>query len=327
MISVLFNIGQFSSGLIGSSTHVHKKKQYLQEVLIRDNGSRNKVAIVAVEGVITSDNGGGRRSMVEHIQDQFGVAASDDNVKAVILKVNSPGGEVLASDEIYNAIRDFQDQTGKPVIASMQTLAASGGYYVAAPCRWIVANELTITGSIGVIMPGWNFGDLMDKIGVRSQSYKSGRFKDMLSPFRRPEDITDEERQMVQDLIMETYGKFTNIVAAGRSEAWTANDQQGRPLAEDWADYADGRVFSGEKAYQLGFVDETGNFETAVERALKMAGIQRANLIEYRQPFGFGELFSIFGESESRTVKIDLGVDLPRLQPGCLYFLYPQAVP
>lgn len=329
-ISLLLNLGQLGSGFTSSNKSVHKKRQYLEEVLLRDNSSRNKIAVVQVDGVITSGNGDGRRNMVEHIQDQLDVAGADKNVKAIVLKINSPGGEVLASDEIYNAIRDFQNDTGKPVIASMQTLAASGGYYVAAPCRWIVANELTITGSIGVIMHGWNFGDLMEKIGVRSATYKSGKYKDMLSPFRQPEEVPAEERELVEELIAETYGKFTNIVATGRSEAWKSNNEEGRELAADWVDYVDGRVFSGEKAYQLGFVDEKGDFEVAVSRALDLANVSNANVIEYQRPFGFGEIFSIFGESEThqaRTVKLDIGVEFPKLQAGCLYFIYPQAIP
>ncbi len=291
-----------------------------------DNSSRNKIAVIRVDGVISS-GGDGRHSMVEHIQDQFEVAGRDENVKAVVLKINSPGGEVLASDEIYHAIQNFQKDTGKPVVASMQTLAASGGYYVAAPCRWIVANELTITGSIGVIMQGWNFGSLMDKVGVRAQTYKSGQYKDMLSPFRQPGNIPEGEGELVQELIMETYGKFTNIVATGRGEAWASNGEEGRQLAEDWASYADGRVFSGEKAFQLGFVDENGDFDAALSRAQALAKVKNANVIEYERPFGFGDIFSILGQSEARTVKIDIGVEFPKLQSGCLYFLYRNAIP
>lgn len=168
---------------------------------------------------------------------------------------------------------------------------------------------------------------MMEKIGVRSESYKSGPFKDMLSPFRRPEEIPPDERELVQEMIMETYGKFTNVIVTGRSEAWAANGQQGRELSDNWSQYADGRVFSGEKAYELGFVDETGDFDVAVRRAIVLAQVSDANVVEYQRPFGLGDLFRIFGQSEAKTVKLDIGVDFPRLQPGCLYFLYRQAVP
>ena len=144
---------------------------------------------------------------VTYIKEQFKAAQSDSDVKAVILKVNSPGGEVMASDEVYNIIRKFEDKSGKPVVVSMGSLAASGGYYISSPCRWIVANELTITGSIGVIMHNYNYRLLFDKIGIRPQVIKSGRFKDMLSGEKEPdaEKLTpqeikdrDEEEKMVQ---------------------------------------------------------------------------------------------------------------------------------
>jgi protease-4 len=259
--------------------------------------------------------------MVDFIEDQLKVAAKDDDVRAVILKVDSPGGEVLASDDIYKAIAEFQREHGKPVVAAMGSLAASGGYYVSAPCQWIVANELTITGSIGVIMQSYNFRGLLNKVGVRPETFKSGRFKDMLSPDREPSEITDEERRMVQSLIDETFDKFKSIVGAGRQAAADKNKGKGRKLADRWGEYADGRVISGKQAFDLGFVDELGNFDTAVQRARVLAGIRAANLVSYRLPVSFGDFFRLFGQSEARSIKIDLGVDAPRLQAGRPYFL------
>jgi protease-4 len=207
----------------------------------------------------------------------------------------------------------------------MGSLAASGGYYVAAPCRWIVANELTITGSIGVIMNGLNYRGLMDKVGLRPEVYKSGKFKDMLSGSREPDQITPEERAMIQKLIDQTYGKFKSVVAAGRKSAHEENQKEGRPLVGDWAEYADGRVLSGQEAYNLGFVDELGNFDDAVGRAKQIAKIrQDANVIEYRQRYDFGDFLGLFGESRSssQVLKVDWGVELPKLQAGHLYYLW-----
>src|SRR4029077_17430498 len=133
--------------------------------------------------------------------DQLKIVGRDHAVKAVLLKVDSPGGEVMASDDISRAISEFQDKYQKPVVAAMGSLAASGGYYVSAPCQWIVANELTMTGSIGVIMSTFNYRGLLDKVGVFPQVYKSGRFKDMLRGSKRPEEIEPEERQMIQAMI------------------------------------------------------------------------------------------------------------------------------
>jgi protease-4 len=305
----------------------------LEEVLTEDNDSPNKIAVVEIDGIITSrmmDKSG--YSMVDIIKAQLKHAEDDQKVKAVILKVDSPGGEVLASDEIYRALWDFQhERHHKPIIASMGNLAASGGYYVSSPCQWIVANDLTITGSIGVIMHSYNYRGLMNKVGLRPETYKSGKFKDMLSGDRNPDEIPPEEREMVQKLIDETYGKFKDVVAKGREWAHDQNKNngekkdQGRELSGSWADYADGRVLSGSEAYKLGFVDQLGNFQDAVKRAKKIAGITTdANLIEYQQRYDLSDIFRLFGQSpEGRVIKVDLGIEPPKLQVGQLYFLSP----
>jgi protease-4 len=230
---------------------------------------------------------------------------------------------VLASDDISKAIKDFQKQSLKPVIASMGSLAASGGYYVSAPCQWIVANELTITGSIGVIMSTWNYRGLMNKVGLQPFTFKSGKFKDMLSGSREPGEITPEEKEMVQKLINETYDKFKSVVAEGRQYAHDKNKSKGQTLARDWEDYADGRVLSGKEAQQLGFVDELGDFDDATERAKGMVGVRDANLIEYRVRYDLSDFFRMFGKSDAHGVKVDLGVEFPKLEAGRLYFLSP----
>ena len=315
--------------MVSPGRAIQQGEQPLDEVIVENNSSENKIAIVEVEGIIASSPiGRGGRSLVESVQDQLKTASRDRKVRAIVLRVNSPGGEVLASDEIYNVIADFQKNSRKPVIASMGSLAASGGYYVSAPCRWIVANEMTITGSIGVIMHGYNYRGLMDKIGVRPEVFKSGKFKDMLSGDREGE-IPEEEREMVQELIMETYGKFTNIVATGRAEANKQNKGAGRALAPDWTEYADGRVLSGKQALKLGMVDELGDFKAAVVRAEELAHVRKANLIRYQEPFGLENFFRIFGKNEvpAPAVKIDLGLDFPKLQLGRLYFIAPTTLP
>jgi protease-4 len=302
----------------------HSGGPRLEESTTEYNHSLNKIAVVPVEGIITSMDPGSV-TMARLIEEQLKWASRDDHVKAVVLRVNSPGGEVMASDDIHNAIVKFQKETGKPVVASMGSLAASGGYYVSAPCRWIVANELTITGSIGVIMQAYNYRGLMDKVGLRPETFKSGKFKDMLSGSKAPEEITQEERDMVQRLVNETFEKFKSIVAQGRQNANDKNksnkDSSGQKLNERWADYADGRVLSGNEAFKLGFVDELGNFDVAVKRARKLAEIPDANLIQYQPVFDLSNLFRLLGKSDVKGVKVDLGLDFPRLQAGYLYFL------
>lgn len=325
IVSLFTNLRQMFSGVLpGGGSVTRKAGPPLEEVMLEYNHSRNKVAVISIEGIIGDMAAGpGGYSMVELIRDQFERAADRNDVKAVILRVNSPGGEVLASDEIYDIISAFQKDSSKPVIAAMSSVAASGGYYVAAPCRWIVADEMTITGSIGVILSTFNVRQLLDKVGVQPQVYKSGRYKDMLGMTRKESDIPPEERKIIQELIDETFAKFKKIVAEGRQRANRLNKGEGQTLASDWEQYADGRIFSGEQAFKHGFVDELGNWETAKDRALKLADIDHANFVEYRMQFSLGDLFHIFGRAGKNTVKVDLGVAAPQVKPGHLYFLSP----
>jgi protease-4 len=334
VLSLVLNpLGLFMeiAGGPGMGSLRHQTGPQMQEHWIEYSRSPHRIVVVPVEGVITSQTMGRHGpTMVDIVDAQLRLAAEDKHVKAVVLKVNSPGGEVLASDDIYRLIDNFQRETGKPVVASMGSLAASGGYYVSAPCRWIVANELTMTGSIGVIMHGYNFRGLMDKVGVRPEVFKSGKFKDMLSFDKREQDISQEERDMVQAMVNETFDKFKTVVRDGRTAAAKRNaagSDKGRPLTENWAQYADGRILSGKEAHRLGFVDELGGFDAAVERARKLAGIDEASVLQYQPVFGLGDLLGLFGSSEARTLKIDVGVEVPRLQLGRLYFLCPLTLP
>lgn len=158
-------------------------------------------------------------------------------------------------------------------------------------------------------------------------TYKSGKFKDMLSGERSTNEIPVEEHAMVQSLIDETYQQFKGIVAEGRRAAHEKNKKEGRALVADWANYADGRVFSGSQACKLGFVDQLGDFRDAVKRAREIAGLHNANLVEYRERYDISNFLRLLGRSESsRTIKLDLGTELPKLQAGKLYFLSPTFV-
>jgi protease-4 len=337
VLSFFSHFPGFSRGVLPRGRMMVERPHALEELVLQRTNSDNKIAVVEVEGVITS--GESERTdmnMVDYIDEQLKMAEHDNDVKAVILKVDSPGGEVLASDEINHSLVRFQERSHKPVIASMQSMAASGGYYISVPCRWIVANELTLTGSIGVIMHGYNYRHLMDKIGIRPHVFKSGRFKDMFSGESEPDNdqLSAEEKKnraeedhMIQSLIDETFSKFKEVVKTGRERAAKDNNGRGKSLADDWQDYADGRVLSGKQALNSGFVDELGDFHTAVERAQTLANISSANLVAYHAPFDLGSVLShIFGKTETPALKIDLGVDVPRLQAGRPYFLAPMTV-
>jgi protease-4 len=189
-----------------------------------------------------------------------------------------------------------------------------------------VANELTLTGSIGVIMQSFNYRGLLDKVGLYPHVFKSGRFKDMLSGAKKPTEVDPEETRMIQDMVDETFNKFKSVVSEGRRRAAKENQGDGRALVENWTDYADGRVLTGKQAHEFGFVDELGTFDTAVKRAKLLAGLSAdapASVIRYQLIFDLSSLFSLFGEAKAKSIKLDLGMDLPKLEAGRPYFLSP----
>lgn len=335
LVSVGLNLaltaGKYSFTGAGLGGHGRRGVGELSEVLLEDNDAKtNKLVVLDIGGVISGEaERGGGPGLVDLIRDQLARAALDEKVKAVVLRVDSPGGEVLASDEIYRALVAFQTNNDIPVVVSMGSMAASGGYYVSAPCRWIVANELTITGSIGVIFHTYNYRALMDKLGVKPSVVKSGRLKDMLSPDKRPEDELPEEQEILKDMIDESFARFKSIIVAGRSWAAEQNEAdgigEGRRLAANWADFADGRILSGTKALELGLVDELGNFDTAVKRALALADIGKADLVSYQAPPNFTGFLRFFTRSDVRALKVEVGgLNLvPSLPQGRLYFISP----
>ena len=184
---------------------------------------------------------------------------ADDNIKAVVIRVNSPGGAVAPCQEIYNAVK----QLNKPVVVSMGSIAASGGLYVAAAGDYIMANPGTITGSIGVIMQSVEVSGAMDKVGVRSMTIKSGEFKDMGSPFRA---MRDGEREILQGMVNDVYEQFVADLVKGY-------EVRGKITAAEIRRLADGRIYSGAEAHKLGLVDELGGFEDAISVAAKRAGL------------------------------------------------------
>ena len=282
-----------------------------------------KIALIEIQGVI----GGplrGSAGMVDLVRDQLDRIASDPAVKAVVLRVDSPGGEVLASDEIHDAVRQFQDRHQRPVVASMGSLAASGGYYVSAPCRWIVAHPLTLTGSIGVIFHGYNYRGLLDKVGIRPEVVKSGRLKDMLRGDRLAEEELPEEKAILRDLIRQNFDRFKQVIQEGRGGDGASAGGR-RRLAGNWEEFADGRILSGVQAYDLGLVDELGSLDAAVARARTLAGIGKAHLVTYRSPSRLSDLVPFLGIGASGEVRIrwDGWTPAAGIPEGRLYFLSP----
>ena len=280
-----------------------------REILLQKGAraSTDKIAVITMRGLIsTSIPGNVSDSMVDDLRAALQQARDDSRVKAVVLEIDSPGGEVTASDEIYSAV--VKTRARKPVIVYMDSLAASGGYYVSCGGRFLMANETTITGSIGVIIQTLNYEQLFNKIGLASVVFKSGKFKDMLNGAR---PITPEERELVQNFIMKTYDKFLGIVAKERN----------LPAELLRNTIADGRILSGKEALENKLIDGVGELDDAFAKAKELANAPDAKVVKYGPPFSLGRFLRLFGESESK-IELQLPKQLvPQLESGRAYFL------
>lgn len=226
----------------------------------------SRVALVTIEGPILDS-----RDIVDEIKEH----AKDPSIKAIILRIDSPGGAVAPSQEIYEEVK--KAAAAKKVVVSMGSIAASGGYYIAAPANLIIANPGTLTGSIGVIMEIPNIEGLMSKIGVTTEVIKSGKHKDMASAFRK---MGDEERQLLQGVMDNVHEQFIKAVATGR-----------KLKVEDVRLIADGRIFSGEQAKTQKLVDELGTLEDAVKKTAELAGISgEPDIVEKKEKPSLMEL-------------------------------------
>jgi protease-4 len=213
--------------------------------------SRNQVAVLDLEGTIVDS-----RDFIDLLKDY----GNRPNVRSVVIRINSPGGGVAASEEIYKAIKKFRADSEKSVIVSMASVAASGGYYVACAADKIFANQGSITGSIGVITEWYNYGDLLQWAKLQNIVIKTGSYKDTGSPTR---PLTDEERAYIQSLVDSMHNQFISAVAVSRNMK-----------EEDVRKLADGRVFTGQEAVENGLVDEIGSYGDAIAEAARLAGIE-----------------------------------------------------
>lgn len=240
--------------------------------------AREKVAVITVKGVITDS-----KATIEQLHE----ANESPDVKAIVVRVNSPGGGVGASQEIYREITKIKD---KKVLVSMGSVAASGGYYIACGAEKIYANPGTLTGSIGVLMEFADVAELMGKIGLKGYVIKSGEFKDIGSPLR---PMSDAEKELLQGVINNTYSQFVKVVARGRK------------LNEDYVrDLADGRVFTGEQAKDLKLVDELGNMEDAIDDAARMAGIKGKPGVKHMEKSRFSFLNLFLGDEADSLLNV-----------------------
>jgi len=287
----------------------------LEEITLRPAGwTAPKIAIVDVEGMLLNAKTGGflqpQENKVSLFVQELESIAKDSEIKAVILRVNSPGGTVTASDIMYEELLRFKKMTKLPVIVSTQEVTASGAYYVSCAADEIVAEPTSVIGSIGVLFETFNFTGTMQKIGMSADAIKSGPFKDMGSPFRptRP-----DERAIMQGMVDEYYARFVAVVNA-RKKLSPPNEIKA----------TDGRVFSGVQAVDLGLADRVGTLEDAIDVAKQKAGVKSAKIIMFKRPYGYGG--SIYASSplppaQSQSMTLDVP-GMRNMLPTGFYYLW-----
>jgi protease-4 len=235
---------------------------------------RDKVLVLEVSGLISSHE---KDSFIEHpsvlaqMKEALTRAADDARVKAVVLRINSPGGTVTASDILYHELLAFKSRRKIPVVASIMDVGASGGYYIAMAADKVVVHPSSITGSLGVIMMTVNARGLLEKVGIEAVTVKSGPRKDMGSPFR---SLTEEEQAIFQGVIMAFYNRFLSVIKEGRKNL----------TADEIKKLADGRIYSGEQAASLGLADSVGYLDDAIDVAKHESGLTEATVVTYRRP-------------------------------------------
>ena len=280
----------------------------LDEVTV-ERGSREKVAVIPVEGLLINAQSPGLLTPGENplslFVQQLDRAAADPNVKAVVLRINSPGGTVTSSDTMYQAVERFKAKTGKPVVASCQEVAASGGYYVACAADQIVAQPTTVVGSVGVIFQTFQVDRTLDMLGVTAKAIKSRPDKDIGSPFK---PLTADDAAVLQRMVDEFYARFVGVVTTNRPGI--------KP--DDLPLVTSGQVFSGERAAALGLVDRLGLLDDAIDLARERAGAANARVVLYERPYGYrGTIYASAATPapQASVVRLDLpdaATPLPR---------------
>ena len=298
-------------GFSGLKSAAPLPNQKFKETQLTPGSSSDKVAVITLSGLISYNGGmGSDGSMVDDMKEAFRQAADDPQVKAIVLSVDSPGGEVTAGDTIYHALGKLSAK--KPVVIFINSIGTSAAYYISCGASWIMCSDTSFTGSIGVIISTLNYKELFGKIGLQSVVFKSGQFKDALSGAR---DLTDDEKTYFQGLVMQTYDRFLNIVATSRHlDPVTLRNG-----------IADGRVLRGKDAYAAKLIDQLGYIEDAYDKARLLGKAPGAEIVRYEKRESFGGLLKLFENSEKTDLHLDLNLSSPeagaKLESGRLYLL------
>lgn len=274
LAGLLMTLALLTLGCVTVKVDLFEEPKPLKEKAVSGVG-RDKILLLEVSGFISEGPRRGLRSLwggteAGRIKEELEKAGKDHRVKAVVLRINSPGGLVSGSDQIHHEVLAFKRERRLPVVACLMGVAASGGYYVAQAADVIVAQPTGITGSIGVVAMKPNLKGLMDKAGVEAEVVKSGRLKDFWSPFK---PATPEDKRLMQGIIDDFYGRFVEVVAAGR----------GLPAVQV-RQLADGRIYTNPQARGLGLVDKLGYLDDAIALAKEKAGLEEARVVVYHRP-------------------------------------------
>lgn len=299
----IISIGvQFTANMATTNMDEFFNFSSFDEKVIEEGSPASKIAVIPLNGVI-QDTGqsGWNANTYNHSRflEAIELAGKDPLVNGIILRINTPGGGVVESDEIHDQIVKVQEQYNKPVYVSMGNTAASGGYYVSAPADKIVAHPSTLTGSIGVIMQAVNVADLAQDLGVDFTTLKSGEFKDIMSSTR---EMTDDEREILQDIVDEMYGEFVQVIVDGRD----MSEERVREIG-------DGRVYTGKQAYELELVDELGDLDDTIQIMKEDQSLGNAQVVEYVTSAGFNDFFGMtMKQSFAKEANINGIVELLR---------------
>lgn len=277
---------------------------------------KEKILIIDVSGIISEERKRGlaglseEPDMVARIKEELKMAARDKHMKAIILRINSPGGTVTASDMIYHELEQFKKKTGMNIIACIMDLGASGGYYVAVSADKIIAHPTTVTGSIGVIMLNLSVEGLLQKIGVKDASIKTGEHKDMGSPLKT---MTNEERRIFQGVMDTLYERFLTVIAENRKDL----------ALEKLKTLADGRIYTAQQALEHGLIDQIGYLDEAVLLAKKATSLDKARVVIYHRPGIYkNNLYSQLNQGGFGTINL-LNIDLKTfVNSGTPSFMY-----
>jgi protease-4 len=270
----------------------------------RDKGLfvTDKIAVIEVDGIMSNRRRSGLlragENPVSMFAEKLDKAGKDSDVKAVVLRLNSPGGTVGAADAMYHQLVEFRQKHRKPVVACMLDLAASGAYYLACGCDGILAQPSSVTGSIGTIIQTVSFAGTMEKLGVKSVAIKSGKLKDMASPLH---DLSEQEREVLQGIVTEFYEQFVRVVDEGRE---ALQEEKVRELA-------DGRVFTAKEALEAGLIDRLGYPDEGISWAKKLAGVKKARVVMYHRPSGHMSNIYSSTKAGSDAVAPLVNVELP----------------